>query len=275
MSISEDLKLLESEISNDISIDEPTSPAKPAGFYENLAKDYGWNPDGKKSAEEYIKFALDKFPKRGDALSAQNKKIEAKESEITQMKIVLDQLANDMKKSKDTAYQQALADLQYQKREAISVGDVEKVEKIEQATHNLTNPQEIPPSVQDFKSRNHQWLEGTDPQDLEMQAYAFQIDNTLMNKKLPPEQHMKTLEAAIQNKFKHYFDNEDYDISSRHSSVESVQQENNVLSHKKDKVFTVRDLDPAQKAAAKYLVERGQMTVETYIQRLVENGDLK
>lgn len=274
----ENQKLLEEYEFGVEGLEEKSQGKKPESneFYEDLAKSYGWNPDGKKSAEEYIKFALDKFPKRGDALSAQNKKIEAKDSELSQMKMVLDQLANDMKKSKEVAYQQALADLQAQKREAISLGDVERVEQIEKETNNLNGVQQPPEVVQEFKARNAEWLEGVNPQDLEMQAYAHQIDNALMSKRLPPEQHMKKLDEAMRAKFKAYF-NEDVDGDYKTSSysVEGVQQENNILSHKKEKTFTFKDLDPAQKAAAKYLVEKGQMTVETYIKRLVENGDLK
>lgn len=248
-------------------------------FYESLARKHGWNPNGEKGAKEYIEFALEELPKRGTALKTQSRKIEHKDSELGQMKVILDQLANDMKKSKETAYQQALADIQAQKREAVANGDLEKFDKLEKDENNLSNNQGAQDALLEFQARNADWWDSDTDEAVEMQVYARQVDSVLIGKRLPPAEHMRKVEEKVKNKFKSYFTKDQEESKEENSnyrmSVEGVQQENNVISSKKDKVYTFRDLNDAQKAAAKYLAEQGTMTVDTYIKRLVENGDLK
>jgi predicted nucleic acid-binding Zn-ribbon protein len=96
-----------------------------------LASEYGWKPEGKKSAADYIKFALEKLPERGEALSAQSKTIEAKESELSMMKATLEELSGHMKKQKEVAYNEAMAAFKEQKRQAILNGDVDAVDALE------------------------------------------------------------------------------------------------------------------------------------------------
>jgi len=244
--------------------------------YDDLAKNYGWDAGGKKSSKEYIEFALEKFPKRGEALSNQNKKLEAKDSELYKMKIIVDQLAQDMKNSKDTAYKQALADLQSQKREAIAAGDIAQVEKLETVAADLTNSQVVAAAQQQFFSRNP-WFNGDSTEELAMRAYAQKKDNELMSEKLSPTDHMNRVESLVKDRFKEYFDGvQDNDAPVKRSNiVEGVQQENNVVAHRKSKVHTFNDLNDAQRVAATYFKENGQMSIENYIKILAESGELK
>ena len=211
-----------------------------SALYEPLAKEYGWDPNGKKSAEEYIKFALDRFPQRGEVLTQQKRKLEHKDNELHKMRVVVDQLANDFKKSKETAYKQALADLQAQKREAISQGDVATVDKIEAAEKNLTVDQQIAEAQQNFHARN-QWLQGESVEELAMQGYARKKDNELMALGLSPSEHLKRVEESVRERFSDYF-NEDTEDNSpptrKNNVVEGVQHEDNVVSHKKEKKWT-------------------------------------
>jgi len=151
--------------------DNPAAVEHEPTPFDDLAKTYGWEPTGKKSAKEYIEFALEKFPKRGEALSNQSRKLEEKDSELHRMKVIVDQLALDMKSSKEAAYKQALADLNMQKREAIAAGDVAQVERIEADAANLTTEQTIIAEQQAFFTRNP-WFNGDSTEELAMRAYA-------------------------------------------------------------------------------------------------------
>lgn len=257
-------------------------------FYEDLAGKYGWDPNGKKGAEEYIKFALDKFPERGEALSMQNKKLEAKDTELHEMKVTLDQLASDFKNQKEMAYQQALEDLKHQKRQAVSRGDTETFDKLEayqmnletskqqelidKNQHQVDNGQrQVDDALKQFNEKN-KWFVGTTFDEIDMQAYAKQIDNVISVRRLPIDEHLRFVEEAVQKKFPGYFREVE---EMEPSAVESVQHEENAPVRSRRKVFTINDLTEAQRLAAKYLSDRKQMTVDEYIKRLVDYGDLK
>lgn len=241
--------------------------------YEEMAKEYGWNPSGEKSAKDFIKYALDELPKRGDGLKAQNKKLEAKNSELSELKSVLNELTSHMNKQKEAAYNQALQDIANQRRQAIIDGDVALVDQLDQQKDTLQTPQPNISAVEEFQKRNDQWLSGTSAVELEMQAYTYQMDNTLGRKKLPPEKHIELLEEAIKRKFSSYFDSDtDEEVNP---TVEAVQPDANIMGKRKQKSFGYNDLNDIQKSVANYLAQKGTKTVDQYIKELVELGELK
>lgn len=238
---------------------------------EKMALQYGWKPEGKRSAEEYIKYALDQFPERGEALSKQAKKIEDKDSELGKMKVILNELASHVKKQKDLEEQHSKNYLQQQRRQAIELGDVNLVERIdqEQARSN------IPHAVQEFKQRNFEWLEGTSFEALEMQAFARQRDNELALRKMPPDEHMKVLEEHIKKKFPAYF-NDGYEKEhiNKSDAVDSLHNSNVVNANKPKRAYSIKDLTKEQQEVARYLEREGHMKMADYVKQLVENGDL-
>lgn len=241
---------------------------------EQMASQYGWKPEGKRSAAEYIKYALEQFPERGEALSKQARSLEHKDDELSKMKNVLSELTSHMKKQKDVAYQQALMDLQQQRRTAISQGDVEKVEAIDMQQNNLQHNSTTPPqAVEDFKSKYQDYLTGTSFEALEIQEWIFKRDQQLASSRLPPEQHMKELERHMLQKFPHYF--EGRDNIGQPSAVDSLQNSNVAGGRRKKTAFSFNDLTVEQKDVANYLEQCGHMKKADYIKQLVENGDLQ
>lgn len=238
---------------------------------ENLAKEYGWVPEGKKSAEEYVKYALEKLPERGEALTAQNKKIEAKDNELFKMQTMLSEITVHMNKQKELAYQQALKDINEQRRLAIKNGDVDKVDELEQQKLELEKPtNNTHDAVVQFEERNKSWLQGDSLEELEMQDWVERHGQLLGKKKLPVDEHMRRLEEDLHKKFSTYFDKGD----NTFRSVESADK-SNVAGHVSKKTHTYNDLTPVQKAVAKHLKDTGVMEIKEYIAQLEELGDLK
>lgn len=237
---------------------------------EAMALTYGWRPEGKKSAEDYIKYALDNFPERGEALSKQAKAIENKDNELDKMKSVLDELSSHMKKQKDIAYQQALADIQSQRKQAIALGDADLVDHLDRAKANLQqDPNRLKP-VEDFRQRHGTWLNDTSFEAIEMQEWVLERDDYLAKKGLPPAEHMELLERHLQAKFPNYFNR-----GGHVSAVDSMQNSNVAGSGGRKKNFTLNDLTKEQQEVAQYLDKSGHLKMADYIKQLVENGDLK
>lgn len=253
------------ERSEEVVLDDSSDPI------ERMALQYGWKPEGKRSAEEYIKYALDQFPERGEALSKQAKKIEDKDSELSKMKVVLNELASHVKKQKQLEEQQSLEDLRYRKRQAIELGDVNLVEQLDQEQIRLN----VPEPVKAFKERNIEWLEGTSFEALEMQAFARQRDNELAPRGMSPDEHMKVLEEHIRKKFPAYF-NDGYEKEhiNKSDAVDSLHNSNVVNASKPKRNFSIRDLTKEQQEVASYLEREGHMKTADYIKQLIDNGDL-
>lgn len=231
----------------------------------NLAVAYGYDPEkGEKTPEDFIKYALDG-----------RKKVREKNKEINEMRIVVDQLANDLKKQKEVAFNQAKAELEAQKQNAIQNGNYQEIKHLELQEKQLEKDQLSDPAreaiFEDFRMRNSDWIDGDSFADLEIQGYAETIEKALLRKNLSPSEHVARLEDAILAKFPDYFKSN----KNNAIDVEPVQEDNNVVAKtKRKKTFTINDLTDAQKLGAKYMSDRGHMTVEQYIEKLVENGDL-
>ena len=241
-----------------------------------LASEYGWKPEGKKSASDYIKFALEKLPERGEALSAQSKTIEAKESELSMMKATLEELSGHMKKQKEVAYNEAMAAFKEQKRQAILNGDVDAVDALEASiAPQQEEKHEVHPSISAFEEANSSWLNGDSYEELEMQDWVERHGMLLGKKQLPPEVHMKRLEQDLHKKFPAYFEAEAEEDEVVHSSVESAGGSSVAGVKSNNKKYTFANLSDTQKQVAKYLQDSGHMKIEEYIKELVSLGDLK
>ncbi len=233
---------------------------------ESIAAKYGWNPDGKKSAEEYIEFALEKFPKRGEALTLQNKKLESKDGELSEMKAMLSELASHMDKQKDLAYKQALKDIDSRKKQAIAEGDMRQVDELEAEEKSL---KPLPKAIEDFKRRNAEWIDSPKYEHRQMYAWLMQEDQNLGRFNLDPAQHAEELEAGLHRQFPDYF-------GAPLSKMQAVDSDSGSgVAKTNKKTFTFDDLTETQKNVATYLDKSGIKKKSEYIKQLVENGDLK
>lgn len=228
---------------------------------ENLASQYGWNPEGEKTAEEFVKVALEKFPD-------QSKKIKQLFKTVDDLKVHLD-------KTEKFAYERAKKELDDQRKAAILEGDVETVERLDKEREQLqiveTSP-EMHPSILEFEERNSSWLNGTSYEEIEMQQWVVQHGQMLGQKlKLPTNEHMALLEQHLKKKFPQYFEvQEETQIKTPVMSSNS-----NVASSKKGKKnYTLADLTIEQQNIAKNFSSLGVMTVEDYIKDLVKHGEI-
>jgi hypothetical protein len=132
-------------------------------------------------------------------------------------------------------------------------------------------PVQTIPAVEDFKERHADWLNGLESNHLKMQIYARQIDEELIKKKLPPEQHMDILEKSIKEEFKNYFSPPSKDEHSQ--AVEGGEGSGTVTQSKKK--FTFGSLNDDQKNICIDFERKGVMDRAKYIYLLVKQGDLK
>lgn len=223
---------------------------------EQLASDHGWNPKGEKSAEEYVKVALDKFPE-------QSKKIK-------QLFRTVDELKDHMRKSEELIYERAKKELEDQRKTAVERGDHEMIEQIDKRKEELVPLAESKPlAVLDFEERHKEWLGSSNFEELEMKSWLLQRDKELSSMKLSPDEHMKVLEDHLYKKFPSYFKAE-----TPKPAVES-SSDNVAGKRSSKKKFTFNDLTSDQKRIARDFKQMGIMEIDDYIKDLVKNGDLK
>jgi len=272
----------ETVLENEINEHENTVDTEDNKAYEELAKSYGWNSSGVRTAKEYILYALDNLPKKNAALEIKNKVIEDKDKKLAEMEVILNQLSIDVSKQKEQAYQQALNDIKMQRNMAISQGDAALVEQLDMRQENIKQEfQNTDKEAKDmkeqaynkllidnFREENNQWIYGKSVDELEMQAYAKQLEAVMTSQGMDLKEQLDALNQAIHKKYHDYFEEKEVK-----PAVEGVQVERNVITKGK-KTYTINDLNDAQRMAAKYLADRGTMTVENYIKKLIETGDL-
>ena len=237
--------------------DQKSSPELTEFELEQQGK--GWNPDGPKSAEEWA---------RNEPLYEE---IKNRGKEIKSLKKTVDSMKALLDKQEQLAYNRALADFKAQRDAAIKQGNVQLVEQIEKQANTIpVPPKPAIPAVEDFRERHNEWLEGTSFGEIKMQKYAQQRDAELMTRGLSPEKHMQVLEEDIKAAFPAYFG-----VKEKPRDVQAVEGgDSGVVSNSK-KRYSLKDLSPEQKDVARMFEKRKVMTIDEYIAKLVQLGDLK
>lgn len=239
----------------EVNVEEIVEEKKPDTI-EKLAKEHGWNPEGEKSADEYIEFALQNLPERG--------------KQLKRMQKTMDALIDHNRKQEQIAYDKALKDLALQKHEAISRGDSASVQAIEQQAEQLKPVPVSSPAIIDFQERNADWLQSNSAEHKKMQAYTFGMDSILMAEKLSPEEHMEKLEEAVKEQFPDHF-------GIKHAVRSPVEggTGSNLATRNSKKTFSFSDLNEQQRKIAEEFEFYKIMTKEQYVKDLVKSGDLK
>lgn len=248
-----------------LSLDEPVESEAPveSSPIEALASQYGWSSDGEKSAEDFIKVAMDKFPD-------QSKKIKQLFRAVEEMKV-------HMSKTEQVAYEKAKRELDNERVHAIQSGDVERVDAIDKARAELpaaiVAEEGLHPAIVEFEERNDKWLKGTSYEELKMQKWISEYGAILGRKKLPVDEHMSILENHLKKEFPSYFNEESED--EPRSPVASARDSSPDRQVGKNKKFTFNDLSPGQKKVARDFEAAGFMKIDAYIKDLIEHGELK
>jgi len=251
-----------------MSIDEQAMEQQGSSTIEDLAAQYGWNSEGEKSAEEYVKVALEKFPD-------QSKKIK-------QLFRTVEELKEHMSKTESRAYEKAKQEIDAQRKQAIRNGDEALVEELDKAKEELkpafqAAANEVHPAIAEFEGRNSAWLNGTSYEELKMQQWVEAHGAILGRKKLPVDEHMALLEQHVKKEFSAYFDNLDDGSDADIKNPVSASRSNvtSSSSKAKGKTPTFNDLNAEQKKIARDFENLGVMSIENYIKDLVKHGEFK
>jgi hypothetical protein len=234
----------------------PVEEAPVLSKVEQLATEHGWNPEGEKSADEFIEFALQNLPERG--------------KQLKRMQKTMDTLIEHNKKQEKIAYDRARQELEQQRIEAIRQGDVESVQALDREVSQLQPVQETHEAVLDFQERNSGWLGGTSSEDKAMQAFAFGMDSMLVHEQLSPDNHMAKLENSLREQFPDYFG-----VKTKVRSPVSSGGGSNVAREGSKKTFSLRDLSEQQRKIAEEFEYYKIMTKEEYLKDLVKSGEIK
>jgi len=231
---------------------------------EELATQYGWNAEGEKSAEDFIKVAMDKFPD-------QSKKIKQLFRTVEELKV-------HMTKTEKVAYERAKKELEGQRREAIQQGDVELVDELDRMRSEMApvmqeevEEAEQHEAVVAFEAKNSEWLQGTSYEELKMQKWMQEHGSVLGAKRLPVEKHMELLDQHVRREFPDYFDDGEDNIKSPVASA----RDSAPVKMGKGKKFSFNDLSAEQKQIARDFESIGFMKTDDYIKSLVAHGELK
>lgn len=232
---------------------------KAEGDIENLAKRYGWNPEGEKSAEDFIEFALKEVPERG--------------KELKKYKRTVDELKVHMQKQQEYAYKQAKEELEAQKRLAHDNNDAVAYHQLEQQEKQLQPVSaEILAAQEEFYDRNSDWNDIENLDTLEIRDWAAKRDFEIGRMGLSPKEHLERLEKEVRKKFSAYFGEPS---KSRPQAVESDSYNSVAPDKSSKKITSVRQLPKAfQETCANY-VAAGIMTEAKYLEDLRRFGEIK
>lgn len=226
----------------------------------------GWNPHGRKTAEEWA----DNEPLVTELRAIRN--------ENKRYQQTIDQLKAYVDKQEEITYKKALQDLAHERASAIERGDVAEVDRLDEAKANMaqqpeqTSQESSHPAVAEFYTKHDSWINGTSVTEIEMMAFAQERDRLIKQKNLPPEKHMKLLEECVMAKFPDYFDQGN---EKEYVSAPVVESGSLRTSPSKNKKYTKRDLSQDQLAVLKNFELFKVMDEAAYIEGLVKAGELK
>lgn len=233
---------------------------------EKEAMEQGWRPDGKKSAEEWMR-AGSLFAK----IHSKNKKLDEKDQTISELQEQMNELRSFMNQQKEIGYQQAIVELENKRTEAIKNGDVEAVSQIDTEIRNqeVANPAPSKKAIQEFVDRHNSWYNSPTQIGQEMTQFAIQKDNELASLGLDPYEQLRRVEDAVKEQFVEYFE------PHKARKAPTVGSDSTTTRKPSKKEPSFNDLNPTQQKIALEFEKRKVMSREKYVKYLQLSGDLK
>ena len=236
--------------------------------YETVAKEKGWRPKEEYEGDPEGWVGAEEFTKRQplfDKIKIQNKKL--KELEKT-----VDALAKHYSTNVAQAKERAILDLKSERREAIELGEVSRVEEIDQKIHHVNQMQEpvraqkgLAPEIEDFVEKQGAWFN----KDAEMTQFAVAYNESYLKRN--PGELSKSLDETMKAVKKAYPEKFENIRKSSPSSVEGSAP----VSQNSTK-FSTNRLTSEQKLVYQQLVKvHKQLTHEQYFQSLDDAGYLE
>jgi hypothetical protein len=240
---------------------------------EQDAISQGWNPNyegpDKRSAKEYLE--------RGSFF----KKIDAQNKEIKELKTLVKEVVDNGRKAQQAAYERALKQIEEQKLQALSSGDVDTYKQMEQhevelkkqgLPQSMPQQQETPQELQEWADRNKAWF-NTNPENEDLTLIAQGLENAIVyeyrRKGIEPNQIevLEKVEKQIKQlpQYRARFDNPN---QSKPSAVGTSTVTTST------KTSLTSQFSAQQKVIAENLARSGIMSKEEYARELKEQGSL-
>jgi len=231
---------------------------------EKRAMEMGWRPKEQFNGDEIDFIDAKEFVRRQPLFD----KIESQSKQLKTLTRTLNELKEHYTKVNEAAYDRAITDLRAQRKEALSQGDGERFEKLddqikiaETEKQQLDQLRQAPaqepeahPEFVSWKSRNP-WYEATGY----MRTFADQIGVKLHQRGLPPAEVLAEVEKAVRKEFPQKFKNANKEDAP---SIESGTS--NVTKGGKTSI----ELSDVERKIMNDFVRTGVMTKEEYINSL-------
>lgn len=226
---------------------------------EREAMEQGWKPDGPKSAEQFISDGsyIKKIKNYGKKLQASDEEIASLNATVAEMKKFMDQ-------QRELGYQQAMKELQRERKAAEKEGDAVRVQEIDR---EMQEAQPLPAETQAFLERHASWLSDPSYEAEQMREFAKKRDAELTKFNLSLGQIAEQIDKDLEVAFPKYFKKE-----VQEQPIMAVESDS--TPRKTRKTAGYNDLSPIQKDICNKLEKSGAMTREQYIENLKLIGDL-
>jgi len=236
--------------------------------YEGVAKEKGWRPKEEYEGDVDAWVGAEEFIKRQplfDKIKVQSKKL--KELERT-----VEALAKHYQTNVQQAKERAILDLKSERREAIELGEVTKVEEIDQKIQHVqqmvepvVQPKALATEIETFIDDQKSWFN----KDEEMTSFAVAYNESYLKKH--PGDLAKSLDETLRAVKRAYPDKFENPRKSAPPAVEGGA----TVSKGAEKYSTTR-LSPEQKLVYQQLVKvHKQMSHEDYFKSLEDAGFLE
>jgi len=235
-------------------------------FFET-AKEKGWKPLEEFDGDPNEWVDAKEFVKRAplfDRLKTQGKKLKEQEKALHDM-------ASHIDKVSQAAYNRAIADLKKEKAEAVSVADVETVERvdreIERVRAEMVPPKQqggIHPAITEWVSKpENKWFN----ESPEMATFAISYQESLFKREpaMDMEDSLKEVSKAIKKAFPEKFTNPARQTASPVETGVSA-----VPAGKR--VYSFKDLNEEQRSVANRFERMGLMSKDDYVKQLADSG---
>ncbi len=261
-------------------VEEKKVDKKPEGIdYDALARAEGWRPKEELGpdfdAGKYV--SAEEFIKRKplfDTLKDQKK-------EIRELKKTIESVVSFSEKNAQLAAKRAIAELKSERKEAIKLGDVEKVESLDKSIEEQSNVAESTAKPKDAVAPEIiKWTESNEWFNKDMELQDFAVAYCASYTKAHPGDGMDKALEQTARATKRAFPESKY-----FSSKEEIRRESpaTVETHKseggndgKKKNYTINRLNPEQKLAYNaYVKQNKMMTHDQYFEKLEEINALE
>jgi hypothetical protein len=247
---------------------EPEKEAKPEpNKFEESARAKGWKPKEEFEGDEGKWIGAEEFLKREPLFD----RIKQTTNEVKELKKTIEAMATSYKKNVEAEVSKRLVELRSQKKEAIQIGDVEKVEEIDKAIEeqkqikaDVPKQEDIKPEIKEFVDANP-WFNS----NKEMADFAIAYNKSQVDSGLSLGDALKKTAQAVKRAFPDNFKNQERQKAP--PTVETPNHEKGVETK-----YTVSRLTDDQKRVYEQMVKRHKiLTHEEYFKGLEQIGELQ